>query len=57
MLARRGELPGRKIGKGWRFSQDALLEWLNAYKTGTPSKHQAPTGRTSRTSKPKSSEP
>ena len=26
--ARLGEIPGRKIGKEWRFSKRALLEWL-----------------------------
>ena len=28
--ARLGRLPGRKIGKEWRFSRDALLDWLRA---------------------------
>jgi excisionase family DNA binding protein len=27
-LARRGELPGRKLGREWRFSRAAVLEWL-----------------------------
>lgn len=27
-LAREGKLPGRKVGKEWRFSRAALLEWL-----------------------------
>jgi excisionase family DNA binding protein len=27
-LARRGELPGRKIGRDWRFSRSAVLDWL-----------------------------
>ena len=27
-LARRGELPGRKIGRDWRFSRGAVLDWL-----------------------------
>lgn len=27
-LARRGELPGRKVGWEWRFSQRALIRWL-----------------------------
>jgi excisionase family DNA binding protein len=27
-LARRGELPGRKIGRDWRFSRLAILDWL-----------------------------
>lgn len=26
--ARAGRLPGRRIGKEWRFSRMALLEWL-----------------------------
>jgi excisionase family DNA binding protein len=27
-LARGGELPGRKVGKEWRFVRRAVLEWL-----------------------------
>jgi excisionase family DNA binding protein len=27
-LARSGELPGRKIGRDWRFSRAAVLDWL-----------------------------
>ena len=27
-LARRGEIPGRKLGREWRFSREAVLEWL-----------------------------
>lgn len=27
--ARAGRLPGRRIGKEWRFSRTGLLEWLN----------------------------
>lgn len=26
--ARRGNLPGRKVGKEWRFAKDAVLAWL-----------------------------
>lgn len=26
--ARTGEIPGRKIGREWRFSREQLLEWL-----------------------------
>jgi excisionase family DNA binding protein len=29
-LAARGDLPGRKLGRQWRFSRLALLEWLGA---------------------------
>jgi len=27
-LAERGELPGRRVGEGWRFSRAAVLAWL-----------------------------
>jgi excisionase family DNA binding protein len=27
-LVRKGELPGRKIGRDWRFSRAAVLDWL-----------------------------
>ncbi len=27
-LASKGDLPGRKIGRHWRFSRQAVLEWL-----------------------------
>lgn len=27
-LARSGKLPGRKIGRQWRFSRAAIAEWL-----------------------------
>jgi len=27
-LAEQGELPARKVGKGWRFSRTAILAWL-----------------------------
>jgi excisionase family DNA binding protein len=27
-LARRGDLPGRKVGRDWRFSRSAVLDWL-----------------------------
>lgn len=27
-LAHRGELPARKVGRAWRFSRKALLEYL-----------------------------
>lgn len=28
-LAESGKLPGRKLGPVWRFSRDALVEWLS----------------------------
>lgn len=31
--ARAGEIPGRKVGKEWRFSRSALMEWLNEGET------------------------
>jgi excisionase family DNA binding protein len=27
-LASKGEVPGRKIGREWRFSRQAVLDWL-----------------------------
>jgi excisionase family DNA binding protein len=27
-LAAKGDLPGRKVGRHWRFSREAVLEWL-----------------------------
>jgi len=27
-LARRGDVPGRKIGSEWRFHKEALADWL-----------------------------
>ena len=27
-MAKRGELPARKVGRVWRFSPDALRDWL-----------------------------
>jgi len=30
VLAREGRLPGRKVGKRWRFHKDAIDEWLKA---------------------------
>jgi excisionase family DNA binding protein len=29
-LAASGELPGRKLGRHWRFSRQAVLDWLGA---------------------------
>ena len=28
--ARLGEIPGRKVGREWRFLHSVLLEWLRA---------------------------
>jgi excisionase family DNA binding protein len=28
-LAEKGELPGRKLGEGWRFARQGLLDWLS----------------------------
>jgi excisionase family DNA binding protein len=33
--ARSGEIPGRKVGREWRFSREQLLEWLRAGKAPT----------------------
>lgn len=34
-LAHRGELPARKVGRSWRFSRQALLDYL-AHGSRTP---------------------
>ena len=28
LLARKGKIPSKKVGKNWRFSKDALDKWL-----------------------------
>jgi excisionase family DNA binding protein len=38
-LAAKGELPGRKLGREWRFSRQAVLDWL-----ATPVKRGRTTG-------------
>jgi excisionase family DNA binding protein len=30
VLAAKGELPARKLGRHWRFSRQAVLEWLGS---------------------------
>lgn len=32
-LAREGKLPGKKVGKEWRFRRSALLRWLGDTET------------------------
>lgn len=27
-LARNGQIPAHKVGRGWRFEKEELLEWL-----------------------------
>jgi excisionase family DNA binding protein len=36
-LAREGTLPGRKVGREWRFWRTALLRWLGGEPPLTPS--------------------
>lgn len=31
-LAEQGKLPGRKVGKHWRFHRDVIVEWLATYR-------------------------
>jgi excisionase family DNA binding protein len=31
---RRGRIPGRRVGRSWRISEDALLDWLGANGAG-----------------------
>jgi excisionase family DNA binding protein len=37
--AERGELPGRRFGKDWRFSKLAVLTWLGRGQRGTRKGH------------------
>jgi len=32
-LAKEGKVPGRKIGRRWRFKKDIIDEWLSGRKT------------------------
>ena len=32
-LVKNGNLPGRKVGRSWRFSKDALDNWLSVRET------------------------
>jgi excisionase family DNA binding protein len=38
-LAKKGEIPGRKVGGSWRFKKDALDEWLS-WRGNPPSKEK-----------------
>lgn len=38
--AREGRLPGRKVGRGWRFSRTAILEYFRGSDADTP--HSSP---------------
>lgn len=31
-LAEQGKLPGRKVGKHWRFHRDTIVAWLATYR-------------------------
>lgn len=31
-LAEQGKLPGRKVGKHWRFHRDVIIEWLATHR-------------------------
>jgi excisionase family DNA binding protein len=35
-LARAGQLPGRKVGREWRFLRDRVLDWLEQGGEDTP---------------------
>lgn len=39
-LAKRGEIPGRKVGGSWRFKKDALDDWLSGKTTLNPIKKE-----------------
>jgi excisionase family DNA binding protein len=35
-LARKNKLPGKKVGKEWRFRRTALLQWLGKSEPSVP---------------------
>ena len=39
-LLQDGKLPGQKVGKRWRFHQDAIDEWIKSG-TGTVASHKS----------------
>jgi excisionase family DNA binding protein len=34
-MARRGEIPAKKVGKEWRFLRQALLDWIRPHESKT----------------------
>lgn len=34
-LARRGEIPARKIGRDWRFKESELVKWFENWQANT----------------------
>lgn len=34
-LVQEGRIPGQKLGKQWRFSKQAIAQWLNHQSNGT----------------------
>ncbi len=48
--ARAGRLPGRHVGKEWRFARSALIDWLRGELEGSgepPERYARPSRRTS----------
>ena len=46
--ARAGQLPGRHVGKEWRFSRSALIDWLRGELEGSgeqPARYARPSRR------------
>lgn len=41
-LLRRGELPGRKVGRQWLISRDALIGWLTVRAVPAPEQRGTP---------------
>jgi excisionase family DNA binding protein len=44
--ARAGRLPGRKVGKEWRFSRSVLREWLHGDPEAEQQRYRRPRTRT-----------
>lgn len=50
-MIRRGDLPGVRVGRGWRFKRDQIDRWLAAHETNShrdqpgPEKRRRPGSR------------
>jgi excisionase family DNA binding protein len=50
-VLREGDVPGRKVGREWKFSRQALIDWVGGSRSGSfldGFEDEAPTGRSVR---------
>jgi len=62
-VLREGEVPGRKVGREWKFSRTALIEWVGSSRSRAfleaaeePPARRAPAARTRRVPAPRPAE-